>query len=86
MGQNEKLIASVLSGTKDQQILFADLCKLLSLLGFQYRIKGSHHIFYCDGITEILNIQAKGKQAKAYQVKQVRNIILKYKMEVEVDV
>ena len=34
------------------------------------------------GVAEIINIQPEGNKAKAYQVKQVRCIILKYKMEV----
>ena len=52
---------------------------LLKSLGFQMRIKGSHHIFYMNGIDEIINLQAKGNKAKNYQVEQVRKLILKYK-------
>ena len=48
--------------------------------GFDERIKGSHHIFTKKGIEEIINIQPIGSKAKAYQVKQVRNLILKYKL------
>ncbi len=33
-----------------------------------------------DNINELINIQPDGNKAKAYQVKQVRNIILKYKL------
>ena len=44
------------------------------------RTKGSHHIFTRDGIPEILNLQPKGSEAKPYQVKQVRNVILKYRL------
>lgn len=69
-------------GTKDKNIRFSDLQKLLSALGFQYRIKGDNFIYYKNGIDEIINIQPIGNKAKPYQVKQVRNIILKYMMEV----
>jgi len=31
-------------------------------------------------LVEILNLQPLGSKAKAYQVKQVRNVILKYKL------
>jgi predicted RNA binding protein YcfA (HicA-like mRNA interferase family) len=48
--------------------------------GFDERVKGSHHIFTKDGVEEIINIQPIGSKAKAYQVKQVRNLILKYKL------
>ncbi len=44
------------------------------------RIRSSHHVFTKDGIEEILNLQPKGAKAKPYQVKQVRNVILKYKL------
>jgi hypothetical protein len=50
-------------------------------LGFSERINGSHHIFSKDYIPEILNIQSKQGKAKAYQVKQIRNAILRYKLK-----
>jgi hypothetical protein len=34
---------------------------------------------------EIINLQAKGSKAKPYQVKQVRTLILKYKLAGEND-
>jgi hypothetical protein len=43
-------------------------------------IRGSHHIYSRAGVAEILNLQPKGSKAKSYQVKQVRDVILKYKM------
>lgn len=33
-----------------------------------------------DGVAEILNLQPRGASAKAYQVKQVRQVILAYKL------
>lgn len=80
MGQFSKLLSQILQGTSDANISFSGLCQLLSHLGFQERIRGSHHIFTGEGIEEILNLQPKGSKAKPYQVKQVRNIILKYKL------
>ena len=59
---------------------FTDLCQLLHKLGFQERVRGDHHIFTREGVEEILNVQPKGAKAKPYQVKQVRNVILKYKL------
>lgn len=70
-------------GYSDAAIDFADLCRLLSVLGFAERTKGSHHIFTQTGIEEIINIQPKQNKAKPYQVKQVRNIILKYRLGVK---
>ena len=80
MSKYEKLLIQILRGTSDANIPFDGLCGLLKYFGFEERIKGSHHIFTKDRVEEILNLQAKGANAKAYQVKQVRNIILKYKL------
>lgn len=80
MSKTEKVLEKIMLGRSDANIDFSDLCKLLESLGFDERIKGSHHIFSRFGIEEIINIQPKGNRAKAYQVKQVRNIILKYKL------
>jgi predicted RNA binding protein YcfA (HicA-like mRNA interferase family) len=80
MGQFEKILLKILCGTKDKDIDFADLCKVLHHFDFKERINGSHHIFHKDGTDEIINIQPNGSRAKPYQVKQVRQIILKYKL------
>lgn len=75
----------MLRGTSDANIAFSDLCFLLRHLNFDERIKGSHHIFARTGIPEILNLQPKGGKAKAYQVKQVRDVILRYRLADEDD-
>ncbi|MBD2500483.1 type II toxin-antitoxin system HicA family toxin [Anabaena azotica] len=80
MSQTDKLLAKILSGTSDKNIAFEQLCQLLIKLGFDERIRGSHHIYTKDGIEEILNLQPKQGKAKAYQVKQVREVILKYQL------
>jgi predicted RNA binding protein YcfA (HicA-like mRNA interferase family) len=80
MTQRQKLISVILTGTSDANIAFDELCGLLKSLGFEKRVKGSHHIFYKTDVDEIINIQPNGAKAKAYQVKQVREIIVKYKL------
>ena len=75
-----KILRRVLSGTSDAAIRFDDLCGLLESLGFEKRISGSHHIFRKAGVEEKINLQRDGNNAKPYQVKQVRNVILKYKL------
>lgn len=80
MSPYNKILVQILSGTSDANISFKELHQLLGKLGFDERIRGSHHIFTKDGVEEILNLQPKGSKAKPYQVKQVRNIILKYKL------
>jgi hypothetical protein len=61
-------------------IRFNDLRALLRRLGFAERIKGSHHIFTRERVDEILNLQPKGSMAKPYQVKQVRKVLVHYKL------
>lgn len=78
----QKIMQSIMSGTQDRNIKFIDLQRILYALGFECRIRGDHFIYYKDGIEEIVNIQPDGNKAKAYQVKQIRNIIVKYQMEV----
>ena len=80
MGKFEKLIFQILRGQSDANILFSDLINLLKHLGFEMRIKGSHHIFRKSGVEEKFNLQKEGNKAKPYQVRQVRNVILKYKI------
>ncbi|MFA6980450.1 MAG: hypothetical protein WC209_14100 [Ignavibacteriaceae bacterium] len=80
MSGHKKILAKVLSGVADANISFDDLCGLLHFLKFNSRIKGSHHIFYKENVEEILNLQARGSEAKPYQVKQVRDLILKYRL------
>ena len=75
-----KIFAAVMDGRRDNNILFADLQKLLDVFGFSYRVKSSHYIYWREGITEIINIQSDNGKAKAYQVKQVREIIRKYRL------
>jgi hypothetical protein len=70
----------VLSGVSDANIPFDGLRQLLFHCGFEERIKGDHHIFTKRGVEEILNLQPKGDKAKLYQVKQVRNVIVRYKL------
>jgi len=80
MTQKQKLLERVLSGASDTNIDFDEMCQLMRTLGFQERIRGSHHVFSKEGVEEILNVQPRGAQAKPYQVKQVRSVIVKYKL------
>ena len=78
MGKFKKIFESVMSREKDSNLRFEDVLFLMKKLGFNLRIKGSHHILYKDQIEEIINLQSKGHKAKPYQVKQIRSIISKY--------
>jgi len=76
----EKTLLQVLRGTSDANIRFDDLKRVLAGLGFEERIRGSHHIFKRNDIEEIVTLQPLGSKAKTYQVRQVRRLILKYRL------
>jgi len=80
MAKFKKLLLQILKGTSDANISFDDLCQLMHYLGFEKRVHGSHHIFRKEGIMEKINLQRDNNKAKIYQVRQVRSIILKYKL------
>ena len=80
MSRHERLVQTILRGRSDANVRFNELRALLRYLGFEERVRGSHHLFNREGIVEIINLQSRGGHAKPYQVKQVRRLILKYKL------
>ncbi len=80
MGKLDKLLLKILTGSSDANIDFQELRRLLKRLGFEERIRGSHHVFRKQGIEEKVNLQMDGAKAKPYQVRQVRTIVLKYRL------
>jgi len=82
MGKLEKLYEYILMRRSDANVPFETLRALLRRLGFDERIRGDHHIFTKDGVEEILNLQPKDGKGKPYQVKQVRDVILKYHLRI----
>jgi hypothetical protein len=85
MVRHDKVLSRVLCGTCDATIAFDEICGLLRRIGFQERIRGSHHVFARADVAEILNLQPRGHQAKPYQVRQVRQVILKYGLGGDID-
>jgi hypothetical protein len=85
VAKHEKTLLQVLRGASDSNLSFDELRGLLRHLGFDERIRGSHHIFTKENVEEILNLQPIGAKAKAYQVRQVRGVILRYKLAGEDD-
>lgn len=75
-----KVLQQVLTGRSDSSIRFDDLCGLLDHLGFERRVRGSHHVFRRTGVRELVNLQRDGDFAKPYQVKQVRTVIVNNKI------
>ena len=81
MRRRSRLMQRILSGNADSNIRFNDLCALLRRLGFDERIRGSHHIFSRNDVEGVLNLQPSGSNAKAYQVQQVRQFIRRNGLE-----
>jgi len=78
MSRADKILSRILQGGSDSNIAFDDLCHLLRRLGFEERARGSHHVFRKAGVEERINLQKDGSEAKPYQVRQVRAMILRY--------
>ena len=80
--RHENVLRRILGGRSDANIRFSDLRQFLLHLGFDERVRGSHHIFRREDVRELINLQRDGSHAKPYQVRQVRRIVLRYRLEV----
>lgn len=78
MARHEKTLLKILRGGSDANIAFEDLRHLLLHLGFNERVRGSHHMYFKSGIEDLINVQRSGHMAKPYQVRQVRGVITRY--------
>ena len=83
MNRNDELRQRILSGRTDAKFRFDDLRLFLLRLGFVERVRGSHHIFRKAGVRERVNLQSDGSHAKPYQVRQVRQVVLRHQLEEE---
>ena len=81
MNENDRLRLRILSGQSDANIRFDDLRLFMLRLGFVERVRGSHHVFRKEGVRERINLQRDGSHAKPYQVRQVRGLILRHRLE-----
>jgi hypothetical protein len=73
--------SAVKGGQSDNNIKYADFQNLIIDLGFVFeRQRGSHAIYYHDGVDEFMNIQPDGNKAKSYQVRQLRGIMLTHSL------
>lgn len=80
MSKFKKLYDRIIN-KKIDSVNFPDLQYFLEKFDFDQRVEGDHFIYYKKGISEIINIQSDGNMAKPYQVRQIRNIVVKYHME-----
>ena len=81
MSTYAKIRAEILSGKSDKNISEEDMVFFLSKIGaIHRRTKGSHMQYSIEDIPELINIQPKNGKIKPYQVKEIRNIVNKYKL------
>lgn len=81
MSNWKKTREKLLLGSADTNLDFEAVCTMLRHLGFSERQgPGNHRTFYKEGVTEIINLQPRGAKGKPYQMKQVRQILLRYHM------
>lgn len=79
MGRRRKLYERIQSGRSDNSIPFEQVRSLLLHLGFEERVRGSHHVFKRPEIPERVNLQpTRGGDCKAYQVRQLREVLKRY--------
>jgi hypothetical protein len=83
MGRRRKLYDRIAGGQSDANIPFEQAANLFKFLGFEERIRGSHHIFVREDIEEVINLQEVGGECKPYQVRQMRIVLKKYNLREE---
>ncbi len=81
MSRYSKIRAEIMSGKSDKNISENDMYYFLERIGaYHKRTTGSHQIYSMDNIREIINLQPQDGKIKPYEVKQVRNLVNKYKL------
>jgi predicted RNA binding protein YcfA (HicA-like mRNA interferase family) len=82
MANPKKTLEAVKQGGGN--ISFRDLQRMLEKLGFRLnRVSGSHHIYVHPRVPRPMNVQASGKEAKPYQVRQLRDMIDEFGLRLE---
>lgn len=86
MGKYQKLIEIIKDGDSDAHIHFDDLCHLMTKLGFDERVRGSHHIFRKSGVTKQTNLQRDSDKAKGLSSSPGSRSYLKYRLRISENV
>jgi predicted RNA binding protein YcfA (HicA-like mRNA interferase family) len=82
MASDKKVLEAVLSGRGT--IGFRDFEHLLVALGFRLnRTSGSHRIYLHPRVPRPFSVQPVGRDAKPYQVRQLRDMIREFELRLE---
>jgi predicted RNA binding protein YcfA (HicA-like mRNA interferase family) len=80
--KTSKLLQKALASPNN--LRFAQACALAEGYGFHLsRVKGSHHIYAHPEVQELVNLQDVGGHAKAYQLRQLLQLIERYNLKSE---
>jgi predicted RNA binding protein YcfA (HicA-like mRNA interferase family) len=78
MTKLRKLIDKLILGAP---LSFRELQQVLTGLGFSLeRVAGSHHIYVHPAANRPISIQPDGKEAKRYQLRQLRDMIEEFNL------
>ncbi len=81
---NRKRLLRKLSQGALQNVKFAEACDLVEAFGFRLaRTRGSHHVFTCTGVPELINLQDVRGEAKPYQLRQFLRLVERYNLTLE---
>ncbi|MYD55101.1 MAG: type II toxin-antitoxin system HicA family toxin [Chloroflexi bacterium] len=78
MNRHQRLLNRILDGRNLANIRFADVPALLVRMGFEERIRGSHHSYRMAGVVDKVNLQPIGPDAKPYQLRELRKTLLSH--------
>ena len=82
--KKRKLLARI--ANNPQSARFDEMVTILNAFGFHLsRVRGSHHMFVHPGLSELVNLQAVGGRAKAYQIRQFLRIVERHNLTMEED-
>lgn len=78
-----RLLRGLARGTL-QNVAFRDMVALAEGFGFRLaRVRGSHHIYAHPDISELINLQDVGGQAKPYQIRQFLRLVERHNLKLE---
>lgn len=81
---NRKRLLRKLASGALKNVAFSDMKSLAEGFGFRLdRVSGSHHIFVHEGISELVNLQEVGGEAKPYQIRQFLKLVERYNLRIE---
>ena len=66
MSKQEKLLEKLADPAQDANWNFGEITGLLQRLGWEMRVRGSHHFLRKAGVRDSLNLQPAGSNAKNY--------------------